>query len=446
MAHKIFMVRMGQTMKEGTVVQWFKEDGDTVHAGEDLYEIEYDKATANVQSTKDGVLKIEVEAGKTVPVSTVVATILEPGEAGAPAKKEEAAAETKAPAAAESKPGAVRASVGVKRMARQMGIDLAQVTPGASGRITEEDLQRYAAGGQETAKEALSVSDGKVKASPMARRIAAERGVDLAQVKASDPSGRIKKEDVLRFAEQGAAKQATPMPAARSAEDKAVPMSGMRKVIARNMAKSYFENPVVTYSTDVDMYELLKLRGELNEELAAKGVKVSVNDFLIKAVSKALAVKPNINVSIDGEDIIFKGEINIGFAVAIENGLVVPVVKNADALKLEDIACRTKELAAKCRDGQITSGEMSGGTFTISNLGMLEIDMFTPIINSPESAILGVGRAVEKPVVIGGEIAVRPMMVLSLTADHRVIDGAPAAEFLVELKKYIQKPFLLLLD
>lgn len=444
MAHKIFMVRMGQTMKEGTVVQWFKEDGETVHAGDDLYEIEYDKATANVASTKDGVLKIEVAAGETVPVSTVVATIFEPGEADAPAKSKEAPAKKEeSAAAAESKAKTVRASIPVKRMARQMGIDLAQVTPGDNGRITEEDLKRYAAGGQPVAAE----TDAKVKASPMAKRIAAERGVDLAQVEASDPSGRIKKEDVLRFLEsKEAGKQAAPVQAARSAGDKAVPMSGMRKVIARNMAKSYFENPVVTYSTDADMFELLKLRGELNEELAAKGVKVSVNDFLIKAVSKALLAKPNINVSIDGEEIIYKGEINIGFAVAVENGLVVPVVRDADTLKLEDISRRTKELAAKCRDGLITSEEMSGGTFTISNLGMLDIDMFTPIINAPQSAILGVGRAVEKPVVQDGEIAVRPMMVLSLTADHRVIDGAPAAEFLVELKKYIQKPFLLLFD
>jgi pyruvate dehydrogenase E2 component (dihydrolipoamide acetyltransferase) len=433
---------MGQTMKEGTVVQWFKEDGETVHAGDDLYEIEYDKATANVASTKDGVLKIEVAAGETVPVSTVVATIFEPGEAGTPSKSKEAPVKKEEPAAAaESKAKAVRASIPVKRMARQMGIDLAQVTPGDNGRITEEDLKRYAA------DEAPARAEAKVKASPMAKRIAAERGVDLAQVGASDPSGRIKKEDVLRFLESKAAgKPAAPVQAARSAGDKAVPMSGMRKVIARNMAKSYFENPVVTYSTDADMFELLKLRGELNEELAAKGVKVSVNDFLIKAVSKALLAKPNINVSIDGEEIIYKGEINIGFAVAVENGLVVPVVRDADTLKLEEISRRTKELAAKCRDGLITSEEMSGGTFTISNLGMLDIDMFTPIINTPQSAILGVGRAVEKPVVQDGEIAVRPMMVLSLTADHRVIDGAPAAEFLVELKKYIQKPFLLLLD
>lgn len=443
MAHKIFMVRMGQTMKEGTVVQWFKEDGETVRAGDNLYEIEYDKATANIQSSHDGILKIQVQAGETVPVSTVVGSIVEPGE-NASAEAAPAPAAQAPKTTPEASAEGVRASLSVKRMARQMGIDITKVIPGVSGRITQEDLEKYAAGTPAAEPKAEPQTAAGVKASPMAKRLAEEHGIDLQQVQPSDPSGRITKEDVQRHRESSAAQ--VPVAVVPAAGEKAVPMSGMRKAIARNMVKSYFECPVVTYSTDADMSEMIKLRSELNEELAPRGVKLSITDLLIKAAAKALQAKPHINVSLDGDTVLYKSEINIGIAVALENGLVVPVVRNADTMRLEEISQKTKELIGKCKDGRVTSADMSGGTFTITNLGMLEIDMFTPIINLPQCAILGIGRTVAKPVAVNGEIAVRPMMVLSLTADHRVVDGAPAAEFLVELKKYIQKPFLLLMD
>ena len=445
MAQKIYMVRMGQTMKEGTIIRWYKKDGESVKNGEDLYEIEYDKASASVQSTKDGILKIIIAEGQTVPVASVIGMICEPGEVSGNAvesdtKMDGAAAPADVPVA-----GEVKASMQVKRLARQMGIDIALIKPGdPSGRITEQDLERFAKQGSEPEEAA---GDDRVKASPMAKRLAKENGVNLALLKASDPAGRISKEDVLNYLQNN--EKPEEKPAALYAENagvKVMPMSTMRRAIARNMSSSYFSNPVVTYSTDVDMYELLKLREQLNEELAPKGIKASVNDFLIKAAAKALKNKPGVNVSVDGETILLKSDINIGMAVALENGLVVPVVRNADRLKIEQVVAETKELIKKTREGNLTSADMSGGTFTITNLGMLGIDMFTPIINMPQSAILGVGRSVEKPVALNGEIVIRPMMVLSLTADHRAIDGALAAEFLIEIKKYIQKPFLLLYD
>lgn len=445
MAQKIYMVRMGQAMKEGTITRWYKKDGESVKNGEDLYEIEYDKASANVQSTRDGILKILIAEGQTVAVASVIGMINDPGEGVENVAEPQTKMESAAAPADASVGGEVKASMQVKRLARQMGIDIAQVKPGdPSGRITEQDLERFAKQGGEPEKAA---GDNRIKTSPMAKRLAEENGVDLSLIKASDPAGRISKEDVLNYMQNN--QKPDEKVAAASVETagvNAVPMSAMRRAIARNMSSSYFSNPVVTYSTDVDMYELLKLREQLNEELAPKGVKASVNDFLIKAAAKALKNKPGVNVSVDGETILMKSDINIGMAVALENGLVVPVVRNADKLKIEEVVAETKELVKKTREGKLTSADMSGGTFTITNLGMLGIDMFTPIINMPQSAILGVGRAVEKPVALNGEVVIRPMMVLSLTADHRAIDGALAAEFLIEIKKYIQKPFLLLYD
>jgi pyruvate dehydrogenase E2 component (dihydrolipoamide acetyltransferase) len=436
---------MGQTMKEGTITHWYKKDGESVKNGEDLYEIEYDKASANVQSTRDGILKIIIAEGQTVAVASVIGMINDPGEeADNPAESNTNTGRASAPAGFPVA-GEVKASMQVKRLARQMGVDLAQVKPGdPSGRISEQDLERFL---KQSNEQEEALKDDRVKASPMAKRQAEENGVDLSLVKASDPGGRISKEDVLNYL-QNNQKTDGEVAAVRSetAGVNVVPMSAMRRAIARSMKSSYFSNPVVTYSTDVDMYELLKLREQLNEELAPKGMKASVNDFMIKAAAKALKNKPGVNVSVDGESILLKSDINIGMAVALENGLVVPVVKNADKLKIEQVVAETKELIKKTREGKLTSADMSGGTFTITNLGMLGIDMFTPIINMPQSAILGVGRAVEKPVALNGEVVIRPMMVLSLTADHRAIDGALAAEFLQEIKKYIHKPFLLLYD
>ena len=454
MVKKVAIQRMGQTMKEGTLVRWLKNDGDAVKAGEPLYEMEYDKASTEILAPIDGILKTIKEEGETFPVGTVVGQVYGEGEtieeppaksASAPVKMQPAEVVASAEGAAK---GGYKASASVKRLARQKGIDLSKVVPADGVRITEEDLDRFVvAGGAQTAGTARA--EQKVNASALAKKMAKKYGIDLGQVTASSASGRISSADVEAFVSGGKTEEAADAPKApaaiaQAAEDRRVPMSGMRKAIAKNMKESYFQLPVVTYSTDVDMARFLEMRQDLNGEYEAQGMKISINDLLIKAVAKALEKCPNINVSLENEEtVVYKSEVNIGMAVAVENGLLVPVIKNANKKTPGQISCDTKELAEKARSGKLGGEEMAGGTFTISNLGSKGIDMFTPIINPPESAILGVGKTIDKAVVRNGEIVIRPMMVLSLTADHRVIDGAPAADFLQELKKIIEAPALM---
>ncbi len=452
MVKKVAIQRMGQTMKEGTLVKWLKHDGDIVKAGEPLYEMEYDKASTEILAPIDGILKTIEEEGGTFPVGTVVGKVYGEGEtieeqprkaASAPVKMQPAEAAVTSSVTGSPKSG-YKASASIKRLARQRGIDLLQVIPADGVRITEEDLDCFAAGNQQTGGEAQE--EKKVNASALAKKMAKKYGIDLGQITASSASGRISSADVEAFVHADKNPEMAEMTektavVGEAAEGRRVPMSGIRKAIAKNMKESYFQLPVVTYSTDVDMARFLKMRKDLNCEYEAQGIKISINDLLIKAVSKALEKCPNINVSLENEEtILYKTDINIGMAVAIENGLLVPVIKNADKKTPGQIACDTKRLAEKARTGKLDGEEMSGGSFTISNLGSKGIDMFTPIINPPESAILGVGKTIDKAVVKDGEIVIRPMMVLSLTADHRVIDGAPAADFLQELKKIIEAP------
>lgn len=447
MSKKIAIQRMGQTMKEGTVIRWLKNDNAAVKTGDALYEMEYDKATTDVLAPIDGTLQIIEEAGGTFPVGTVVGMIYAEGEriearpaAVSPMKGLETPPQAPDQAA---KTREYKASASVKRLARQKNIDLSTVIPVDGVRITEKDLEIFEAGGEVKSDSQTP----KINASPLAKKMARKMGVDLALVTASSANGRISSDDVTAFASVG---NAIPQPVAVQAaqtieeDDKRVPFSGMRKAIARNMKESYFSAPVVTYSTDVDMTQFLKLRQDLNGEYEAQGVKMSVNDLLIKAVAKALEKSPEINVSLENEEtLVYRSCVNIGMAVAIDGGLVVPVIRDANKKTPEEIARCTKDLSEKARTGKLSGEEMTGGTFTVSNLGSKGVDMFTPIISPPESAILGVGRAVEKAVVRNKEIVVRPMMVISLTADHRVIDGAPAADFMQTLKAIIEKPVLM---
>ncbi|MEA4854503.1 MAG: dihydrolipoamide acetyltransferase family protein [Christensenella sp.] len=453
MSKKIAIQRMGQTMKEGTVIRWLKNNGDAVKAGDSLYEMEYDKASTDITAPIDGTLQIIEEAGGTFPVGTVVGMIYAEGEkvaqqpaATAPMKAQEAVISAPVEQTAEKR--AYKASASVKRAARQKNIDLAMVVPADGVRITEKDLEDFEAKG----KEAVTSETPKINASPLAKKMARKLGIDLADVTASSANGRISSEDVVAFASAGES-DAPQQPAATETlqdaaetlqEDRRVPLSGMRKAITRNMKASYFGAPVVTYSTDIDMTQFLAMRSDLNSEYEQQGIKVSVNDLLIKAVAKALEKSPNINVSLENEEtLVYRSQVNVGMAVAVDGGLVVPVVKDANKKTPGEIARCTKELVEKARTGKLSGDEMSGGTFTVSNLGSKGVDMFTPIISPPESAILGIGRAVEKAVVCNGEIAVKPMMVISLTADHRVIDGAPAADFMQVLKTIVEKPALM---
>ena len=458
MAQRIIIPRLGQTMTEGIVAKWYKQDGDSVQVGEDIYELEYDKAVATIQAKKSGIIRLLCKEGDTVPLSETVAIILEPGEkledvnikgmqgVASPARAEESRPAEPASdqgLAGESKKnsGAILATPMVRRLAKEMGINLEDVpATNPSAGISKEDLEAFA----QTSKQSASVVHDCVscnkcndeKISPLARKIAKDMNVDISKIVPAD-GRRISKEDVLAV---------TNVAEASPKSEKRVKVSGMRKIIAQRMTKSYFTYPTVTLTSSADMSELLKMRELLNEKYIVKDVKVTVTDMLVAVVAKALRDNPIINTSLDENEIVYHEQINIGIAVALDNGLVVPVIRNSDQLKIEEIAVETKRLVALTKSGRASEADISGGTFTITNLGSFGIDAFNPIINYPESAILGVGRTVDTPAVINGEIKIAKKAVLSLTHDHRVIDGVPAAQFLQSIVRYIEKPYLLLID
>ena len=443
MAKVIVMPKLGLTMTEGTVSKWLKHEGDTVKEGEGLFEVETDKLTNTIEASVSGVLlKIVAAEGAEVPCLKPVAVIGEPGEdyaallgGAAPAEPKagaEAPAAPAAPAPARAPGERVLASPAAKKLAKSLGIDISLVSgTGPKGRITEEDVKNYKPAG--AAPSPMPEDSGpKVKASPLAAKVAADIGVELKDIPAH---GRVLAADILA-AVQGAG--TGPAPAAPREE--AVPMNGMRKAIANNMLNSHMTSPTVTFNLGIDSTELKRLR----EQLKSDDVKVSYTDLLVKIVAKALTEFPLLNCSVDGNKIIYKHYVNMGVAVALDNGLVVPNVRDADKKTLSEISAEVKELAAKAREGRLPMDALSGGTFTITNLGMYGIESFSPIINQPEVAILGVNTMEDKVVVVNGEICVRPIMNLSLTADHRVVDGSVAAQFLQRIKKLMENPALLL--
>ena len=447
MAQRIIIPRMGQTMTEGVVAKWYKKDGDAVAAGDDVYELEYDKATATVQAKKAGIIRLLCEAGATAALGETVAVILEDGETlesvnihGEYAVANAAKADTQNIPQMQKKTGSIAdnsfvlATPMARHMAKELGIELSSVAAArADGIIRKADIKT-----KEIVHDCTECSKcaPDIKMTPMARKIARDNGIDPAQIVPAD-GRRIFKSDVLSHTEKRAKSKL---------EEKRIPLNGMRKIIAQRMSQSYFLYPTVTLTTDADMSGFMKMREQLNEELAPSGLKLTVTDLLIKAAAKAIEENEIMNTSLIGDEIIFHSEINIGIAVALETGLVVPVVKNAQNLKVNGIAAETKRLIGLAKSGEIGGDDMSGGTFTITNLGTAGIDSFNPIINYPQSAILGVGRTVEKVVVVNGDIVIQPRAVFSLTHDHRVIDGVPAAEFLHSVVRYIEKPFLLLMD
>ena len=443
MAKVIVMPKLGLTMTEGTVSKWLKHEGDAVKEGEPLFEVETDKLTNTIEASASGtLLKIAVAEGGTAKCLDPVAVIGEAGEdvsaligvipaAGAAAPAPAAAAA--APAAPARAPGErVLASPAAKKLAKELGIDIALVPgTGPKGRITEEDVKNYKPAEAAPAAPAAP-EEPKVKASPLAAKVAADIGLDLKDVPAH---GRVLAADILAAVQKGGS-----APAEAGPREEAVPMNGMRKAIARNMLNSHMTSPTVTFNLGIDMSELKKLR----EQLKSEEIKVSYTDILVKVVAKALTEFPLLNCSVEDNKIIYKHYVNMGVAVALDNGLVVPNVRDADKKSLTEISAEVKELATLARKGGLPMDRLTGGTFTITNLGMYGIESFTPIINQPEVAILGVNTMEDKVVVVDGEICVRPIMNLSLTADHRVIDGSVAAQFLQRVKKLMEKPALLL--
>jgi pyruvate dehydrogenase E2 component (dihydrolipoamide acetyltransferase) len=397
------MPKFGLTMTEGTIQKWFKNEGDTIKAGEAIFEVETEKVLYEVECTATGtVAKLLYPIEAVVAVGLPVAIIAEAGEnvAEVAARYGGGGPTTQAAAApaATAAPSAVTAA-----------------TASASGR-----------------REGAPVT-------PAARKLAQENGLDVSQIVGTGPGGRITREDVEKLVADRAkapAPTAAPVtapaaaPAARpaaapAAVGQSIPLRGMRKVIAERMQKSLQGSAQLTITTEVDVTQLIDRRQEVQREFNA-----TYTDFIVQACAHALKQHPRMNSTLDGDTIRHLEQISVGIAVALEEGLIVPVVQDTNRKSLRDIAQEARTLAEKARAGKLTLEEVSGGTFTVSNLGMFGVDGFTPIINAPQIGILGVGRIVEKPVIYRGEVAKRSMMVLSLTFDHRIIDGAPAGAFL----------------
>ena len=444
MATEILMPKLGLTMTEGTIDEWKKNVGDAVSKGEILFSVETDKLTNDVEAEADGVLlAITVPAGETVACKTVIGWLGAAGEAvpsagaAAPAAAE-ASASPAAGAPAEAAPVAAARAAGeyvpatpyAKKLAKEKGFDLASIpATGYKGVVVAKDVLGFTPA-------AAAPAEAPVKASPLAEKVAADLGIDLRDVKAAH--GRVLAEDLLRYIAETREKAAGGEAACEREEVK--PMSGMRKAIAKNMLASVQTSPTVTFNLGIDMTEMKRYR----EQLKAKEIKVSYTDLLVKFVAKALTEFPLLNCSVEDNKIIYKHYVNMGVAVALDNGLVVPNIVDADKKSLTEISAEVKEMAKQAREGKLPPEKLKGGTFTITNLGMYGIESFTPIINQPEVAILGVNTMEDKVVVRNGEMCIRPIMNLSLTADHRVVDGSVAAEFLQRVKSLMENPALIL--
>ena len=443
MASEIVLPQWGMEMQDGTIVRWLKQEGDTVAEGEPIVEVETAKLQTELESTASGVLsRIVAQEGEIVPIRGVLCVIAEPGEELAPSAAPAAPASASPEPATQVAPASngvgapgVQVVPAARRLARERGVDLAQVRgSGPNGRILLADV--------ESALQAPAEPAGRVPVVPAARRLARENDIDLSTVTGSGPQGRILIEDVEAAI---AARYAPPAP--EPSADGVVPLTGIRGAVAARMLQSIQTMAQVTLTTEAIVTEAMQLRRGLSRHHAEEaGGSIGPLPVVVKATAEALKRHPRMNAiettSADGTaQAQMLPEINIGLAVALDEGLVTPVIRGADGKSLAQLAAENRDLAARTREGRTRPEEISGGTFTITNLGANEIDGFTPIINPPQAGILGVGRVVEKPVIANGEIAKGETMYLSLTFDHRVIDGAPAAAFLQTVKSLLEDPW-----
>lgn len=440
MANAVLMPKLGLTMTEGTIEKWYKNVGDTVKTGEVLFAVATDKLTNDVESDCDGVLlKIITAEGDTADCKSTIAYIGAAGETVGDVAP--AAAAASAPAAVASVAAAPAAAVPIvraageyviatpyaKKLAKEKGYDISEIpATGPNGTVVAKDVASFEPGPH-------------VKASPMAEKLAAEMGVDINALYHGE---RVMKADVLAAANKGSAAAVATATAAEG--DKVVKVSPLRRSIAANMSKSWTTSPRVTYTKPVDATEMKSLRSKLKDGLKEKGIKLTYNHIIMKVVAKALTEFPEINASFAENMLSMHPHVNMGLAVAKDGGLIVPNVKNCEHKSLSEIAVETEALIEAARTGKLALDDMTGGTFTISSLGSYGITSFSPIINQPELAILGVCTMVDTPVVKDGQIVIRTMMNLSLTADHRVIDGVQASEFLQRISELLENPLLLL--
>ena len=454
------MPKLGVDMQEGEIIEWKKQEGDVVNEGDILLEIMSDKTNMELEAEDSGVLlKITRQAGETVPVTEVIGYIGAEGEVvadnAASAQATEAApqveevATVEAPVVAAQAPvvhegGKVRATPKARKVARELGIDLAQVPgTGAKGRVHADDVENF--------------KGAQPKATPLARKIAADLGIDLASVSGTGFGGKITKEDVLAISTPAQVKEAVAAPVVEAKPEKVlpegvevIPMSAMRKAISKGMTHSYLTAPTFTLNYDVDMTNLMALRKQVLDPIMNKtGMKVTFTDLIGLAVVRTLMKEEHryLNASLidDAQNIELHKFVNLGIAVGLDDGLIVPVVHGADKMSLSDFVVASKDVIKKAQAGKLKAAEMSGSTFSITNLGMFGTKSFNPIINQPNSAILGVSATIQTPVVVDGEVVVRPIMGLGLTIDHRIVDGMNGAKFMVDLKHLLENPMELLI-
>jgi len=467
---EIKMPALSPTMEEGTLAKWLVKEGDSVAAGDIMAEIETDKATMEFEAVDEGTIVsiVVAEGSENVAVGTVIATLAEEGEdvsAAAPSPAP-AAAPAPAPKAADGPP----ATPSARKLAEQMGIDLASITgTGPGGKITKDDVEGASGGAAAPATSpapspapaaspapapAPTASGERVLASPLAKRIAEQKGLDLSTIKGSGPGGRIVKADV-EDAEPGAAPAApaaaapapaaTPAPVAQLGGDLDAPyeaekLNNVRKVIARRLTESKQQVPHIYLTVDVRLDALLKLRSQLNASLEPDGVKLSVNDLLIKALARALNRVPKCNVSFQGDQLLQYTREDISVAVAAPSGLITPIIRDAGRKGLAQISTEMKELAGKARDGKLQPHEYQGGTASLSNLGMFGTKQFDAVINPPQAMILAVGAGEQRPYVVDGALSVATVMSATGSFDHRAIDGADGAQLMQAFQQLVENP------
>jgi pyruvate dehydrogenase E2 component (dihydrolipoamide acetyltransferase) len=450
MATKIIMPQGGQHVEEGRVVKWLKAEGDTVKKGEVVCEVETEKVVLEVESPADGVLlKIVVPAGEKVAVFATIGIVGTPGEQidlskFGPEEKEKGVdiSEIRKRLAAKEAGGeaGVRASGRAKKLAAEKGIDLTAVQgSGPGGRIVEEDVLRAA---EEMAKVPEEVMVGKVRISPVAKKMAEDKGLDIASIQGTGPMGRIVKEDVFRAIDEKGKKK-EPVPGALKQVKETMPIRGVRQVIFERMHQSLQQSAQLTVTMEVNAEELGRFRKILLDSFKNQGIRISYNAILVKVIARALEEHPKMNSSVVKDEIWLWDSVNVGVAVDAEQGLIVPVVRDANKKDLIAIQKDIDDKVERAKAKKLVPDDLQGGTFTLTGLGFLDIEAFTPILNPPEVGILGVGKIIEKPVVEDGEIKVGQRMSLSLTFDHRIIDGADGARFLKTIKSYIETPYLL---
>lgn len=450
MATVVIMPKQGLMMEEGTITSWLKKEGEAVTAGEPLFEMETDKLTITMDAEATGtLLKIIHPEGDVVPITQPIAVLGTPGEdisallggEAAPAPAETPAEKAPAPEAPAAAPAVERAlgervfsTPRARLRAEENGIDISAVPgSGPDGLVIERDVTTYAA--------------NRPAATPLAANLAKAQGVDLSGITGTGPNGKITTADL-----PGSAPTAAPVAVEEASAavqqtrgTHTEKMSGMRKAISKNMLASKETNAQTCHRMKVDMTAAIALRKQYKD----LGIKVSYNDIIVRACAKALTDMPIVNASVDGNNILYHDYVNVGTAVSVPGGLIVPVIKDADIIGLSGIAAQSAALIEKARDGKLTDTDYHGGTFTVSSLGMFDLDDFVAIINPPESAILAVGKIAKTPVVVTNaegedEIVIKSMCALCLSYDHRIIDGAEAAKFLQKVKNYLQNPVLLI--